>query len=97
MRPNSSSLIRVVDQAVTIDQACTATGWEKLSEIAETSAPNRILIGACLPYLYISKLKELGRRINLDSALMDVVDIMKEAQSSKLKAESNEHPASSNQ
>ena len=78
-----------IDQVITIDQACAATGWEKLAEIAEASAPNRILIGACLPYLYVRKLKELGRQIHLDPGLMDVVDIMKEAQSSNLKSQSS--------
>ena len=65
-----------VDKVVFLRQCCTAAGWEELTEIIETSKPNRILIGACHPYLYIRKLKELSRRVHLDAEMMDVVDIM---------------------
>ena len=65
-----------VQQVVSLEHSCTETGWEELIKIAEESKPNRVLIGACNPYLYINKLKALGRQINLDSGLMDVVDIL---------------------
>jgi heterodisulfide reductase subunit A len=52
------------------------SGWEQLAAVAQDGAPNRILIGACHPYLYIRKLRDLARRIDLDPACMDVVDIM---------------------
>ncbi len=64
-----------VADVVFLDQTCTATGWESLVEAAASHRPNRLLIGACLPYLYARKLKELGRRVGLDPALMEVVDI----------------------
>ena len=57
------------------DRTCTAEGWESLVEAITSNRPNRVLIGACLPYLYGSKLKELGARVELDPALMEVVDI----------------------
>ena len=65
-----------VQQVVTLEHSCTEAGWQELVNIAEDSKPNRILLGACHPYLFISKLKELGRQINLDPGLMDVVDIL---------------------
>jgi len=65
-----------VDRVILLEQSCTAAGWEKLAAAAEEFTPNRILIGACHPYLYIRKLRELGRRTDLDPALMEVVDIM---------------------
>ena len=46
-----------VDKVVFLRQCCTATGWEELTGIIETCKPNRILIGACHPYLYIRKLR----------------------------------------
>ncbi len=64
-----------VDRVVCLENTCTAAGWDELVQIAAEATPNRVLIGACHPYLYIRKLRELGRRINLDPALMDVVDI----------------------
>ncbi len=60
---------------VFLDQTCTAAGWEALADAAKSHRPNRLLIGACLPYLYARKLRELGRRIGLDPALMEVVDV----------------------
>ncbi|CAB5114700.1 heterodisulfide reductase, subunit A/methylviologen reducing hydrogenase, subunit delta [Olavius algarvensis associated proteobacterium Delta 3] len=65
-----------VDQVLTLNQCCTTAGWEQLAEAAKEANPNRILIGACHPYLFIEQLRELARHIHLDAALMDVVDIM---------------------
>jgi heterodisulfide reductase subunit A2 len=65
-----------VHQVVFIEQSCTSAGWEKLTEIIEESNPNRVLLGACHPYLYIRKLRELSSRVHLDAEMMDVVDIM---------------------
>jgi heterodisulfide reductase subunit A2 len=56
-----------------LEHVCTTDGWEALYSAVETRNPNRILIGACHPYLYIGKLKELGRRTGIDPVLMDVV------------------------
>ncbi|MCP4680859.1 MAG: FAD-dependent oxidoreductase [Desulfobacterales bacterium] len=64
-----------VGQVVFIEQTCTATGWEALVEHIENHKPNRVLIGACLPYVYARKLKELGRQVGLDPSLMEVVDL----------------------
>jgi len=63
-------------QVSLVEQSCTVSGWEQLAVLAAECAPNRILIGACHPYLYIRKLRDLVRRIDLDPACMDVVDIM---------------------
>jgi len=79
-----------VNQVETIGQTCTEQGWERLVELVEAHKPNRLLIGACLPYLYARKIRELGRQVNLDPSLMDVVEIRPKdlAQSSELKAQS---------
>jgi heterodisulfide reductase subunit A len=77
----------VVDQVVFLEQTCTATGWETLIELAEQQKPNRILIGACLPYVYTRKVRELGQRMGLDPALIEVVDIKFIAQNSRTEAD----------
>ncbi|EGJ50194.1 FAD-dependent oxidoreductase [Desulfocurvibacter africanus] len=64
-----------VQNVITIHRACTGPGWQQIMEHARNSRPNRVLIGACMPYAYIPKLHELGRELHLDPALMDVVDI----------------------
>ncbi|MBE0665231.1 MAG: CoB--CoM heterodisulfide reductase iron-sulfur subunit A family protein, partial [Candidatus Aminicenantes bacterium] len=76
-----------VNQVEFLEQTCTVTGWENLVERVEKHKPNRILIGSCLPYVYAQKIKELGRRVGLNPALIEVVDLMLMAQSSKLKSE----------
>ncbi len=58
-----------------LEQVCTSAGWESLVELVKTSKPNRVLIGACLAYVYKRKLQELGRQVGLDPALMEVVDV----------------------
>ncbi|HIJ57419.1 MAG TPA: FAD-dependent oxidoreductase [Deltaproteobacteria bacterium] len=80
-----------VNRVETIAQTCTEQGWERLKELVEAHKPNRLLIGACLPYLYARKIRELGRQVNLDPSLMDVVEIRprKFAQKTELKAESS--------
>ena len=65
----------LVDRVEFLEQTCTANGWEALVELAEKHKPNRLLIGACLPYVYTRKLRELGHQVGLDPSLMDVVDI----------------------
>lgn len=76
-----------VDQVVFLEQTCTSAGWENLVELVEKHKPNRILIGACLPYVYARKIRELGRRVGLHPALIEVVDIMLLVHCSKLKSE----------
>jgi heterodisulfide reductase subunit A len=65
----------LVDRVEFIEQTCTADGWKHLEQLVDESAPNRILIGACLPYVYRRKLKSLGQRIGLDAGLIDVADL----------------------
>jgi heterodisulfide reductase subunit A2 len=58
-----------------VSRLCTAEGWDELAELAGSFDINRVLIGACLPYVYSGKLKELGNQTGLDSRLMDIADI----------------------
>ncbi len=58
-----------------IQRLCTQEGWEDLQSKVNTGSSNRLLVGACLPYLYGPKPRELREANGLDSNLMDVVDI----------------------
>ena len=68
-----------VDRVFFIENGCTSQGWDELTRIVSEHRPNRILIGACHPYLYVKRLRELGRLIDLDASLIDAVDIMSSA------------------
>jgi len=76
-----------VDEVDFLDQTCTVTGWENLVKLVDKHKPNRILIGSCLPYAYARKIRELGRRVRLNPALIEVVDLNLTAQHSRLKSE----------
>jgi heterodisulfide reductase subunit A len=68
----------LVNRVEFLEQTCTANGWERLVQLVEMSKPNRVLIGACLPYVYQRKIKELSRQVGLDAVLMEVVDLNSE-------------------
>jgi heterodisulfide reductase subunit A len=65
-----------VIRVVCVENVCTAQGWDSLVEAAEKDRPNRILLGACLPYVYARKMQELGQRIGLDPRWMEVTDLL---------------------
>lgn len=67
--------VHSVCKVVNVGGACTAQGWQDIEKATLEFNPNRIIIGACMPYAYIPRLKELGQTIGLNPALMDVVDI----------------------
>jgi heterodisulfide reductase subunit A len=65
-----------VTQIHRIERICTQEGWGQLEEALNGRKINRLLIGACLPYVYTRKLRELAERTGLKSNLMEVVDIV---------------------
>lgn len=64
-----------VTQVSRIERICTQGGWKELQRAIQDTDANRVLIGACMPYVYAGRLRELGEFVGLDPALMDVVDI----------------------
>ncbi len=64
-----------VDQVRFIDRVCTSEGWNELEEMIKGSTANRVLISACMPYVYTGKLRRLGEATGLSPTLIDVVDI----------------------
>ena len=64
-----------VSEVVLVEQLCTATGWQEVEQAAAGKDFNRILIGACHPYLFIKKIKALAGKIELSPNLIDAVDL----------------------
>ncbi|MCP4669294.1 MAG: CoB--CoM heterodisulfide reductase iron-sulfur subunit A family protein [Deltaproteobacteria bacterium] len=64
-----------VSEVASINRMCTQEGWEELEEAIHQIGANRVLIAACMPYVYAGKLRGLGERVGLNPALIDVVDI----------------------
>jgi len=68
-----------VSQIHSIDRICTREGWDELKETVQNSNANRVLIAACMPYVFTRNLRELGEAAGLNPALMDVVDVRTKA------------------
>ncbi len=66
------SELHSVCQVHRIERICTREGWSQLEEALTASTANRLLLGACPPYVYTRKLREFT---GLNPALMEVVDI----------------------
>ncbi len=56
-------------------RTCKASGWEALPGLIDRHKPNRLLIGACMPYMYVRKIKELCGGQGLEADRVEVVDI----------------------
>ena len=64
-----------VNHVIFSERICTADGWDELAGQIRKYKPNRLLIGACLPYMYGRKLKELEKETGLNASLTEIVDI----------------------
>ncbi len=64
-----------VEKVAVLDRVCTSLGLDELIEITDKNQPNRILIGACMPCVYSWKPREIGHKLRLDPALIEVIDI----------------------
>ncbi len=67
----------VVSQVIVADRLCTAQGFEKAAAALTAAQPNRVLIGACHPYLFLNKVKDLARQMDLPLFSFHAVDIAK--------------------
>ncbi len=64
-----------VADVIYTDRLCTASGWQDLEQQVAERRPNRLLVGACHPYLFVRKLKALERSSGLPAVLMEAVDL----------------------
>lgn len=64
-----------VENVFTVARVCTEQGWEQLVEKVKSRGYNRLLVGACMPYAHTRRIRDLGREVMLDPALMDVEDV----------------------
>lgn len=58
-----------------IDRVCSDEGKESLFELLTKSKCNRLLIGACHPYMYRSTLKNLARKAGFIASLTEIFDL----------------------
>ncbi len=64
-----------VGQVDIIETLCRGDGFEQAKQILASSPCNRVLFGACLPYIYRQRLKLLAQTAGFNPSLVEVVDI----------------------
>lgn len=64
-----------VAQVLFTDRLCTAAGWQQFCDSAAELQPNRLLVGACRPYVLSARLKALAEDIGLSPRLVEAVDL----------------------
>lgn len=66
---------RGVGEVHLFDTLCRGEGFVQAAELVGRTRCNRVLFGACLPYIYRQRLRTLARKAGLNPALIEVVDI----------------------
>ncbi|MCU0693328.1 MAG: FAD-dependent oxidoreductase, partial [Polyangiaceae bacterium] len=64
-----------IGQVDVVNNLCRGNGLEAAGEILRTSSCNRVVFGACLPYVYRQRLRTLARRAGINPSLVEVVDL----------------------
>ncbi|MFO7884618.1 MAG: FAD-dependent oxidoreductase [Desulfobacteraceae bacterium] len=72
---NQVSRLNGVHEIHIIDTVCGKAGQKELAETLEKSKCNRLLIGACQPYMYRNTLKNLARKAGFSASLIDIFDL----------------------
>lgn len=68
-----------IDEVHVVDYLCRDEQREELAEILDKTQCNRILFGACLPYVYKQKLKKIARAAGFNSSLVEVFNLLDQA------------------
>ncbi|MBN1653155.1 MAG: CoB--CoM heterodisulfide reductase iron-sulfur subunit A family protein [Deltaproteobacteria bacterium] len=64
-----------VGEVHVVDTVCRGPGFEQSKAILEQTKGNRVLFGACLPYVYRQRLKLIAQKAGFNPALVEVEDI----------------------
>ncbi len=59
-----------------IDSICSETGENDALEILSNTQCNRLLVGACQPFMYRRKIKDLARKAGFNSSLVQIFDLL---------------------
>ncbi|MFH1132456.1 MAG: FAD-dependent oxidoreductase [Pseudomonadota bacterium] len=58
-----------------VETLCRGGGFEEAKEILKVSNCNRVLFGACLPYIYRQRLKVMAQEAGFNTSFIEVVDL----------------------
>ena len=66
---------RGVGEVNVIDSICKTEGETAMHDILSKTKCNRLLIGACQPFMYRQKLKNVARKAGLSSSMVEIFDL----------------------
>ncbi len=58
-----------------VENLCRGAGYDQAGEIVKSTSCNRVLFGACLPYMYRQRLRTLARRGGMNPSLVEIIDL----------------------
>ncbi|RJP14029.1 MAG: CoB--CoM heterodisulfide reductase iron-sulfur subunit A family protein [Candidatus Abyssobacteria bacterium SURF_5] len=68
-----------VGEAHLVEALCREEGEQELKEILEQTKCNRLIIGACLPYVYRQRFRKLAQTAGFNPALVEIFDLLSAA------------------
>ncbi len=68
--------VKDVEVVHIVESMCSEAGQEEALDVLKKSRCNRLLIGACQPYMYRRKLKDIARKAGFNSSLVQVFDFL---------------------
>ncbi len=66
----------LINTLMVVDGLCTAEGWQTLMDEIGNRQFNRLVIMACIPCLFKSRLAEISARTGLNECYLEAVDIL---------------------
>ncbi len=64
-----------VGQVDVVDNLCRGEGYASAEQILRGSRCNRVVFGACLPYMYRQRLRTMAARAGINPSLVDILDL----------------------
>jgi len=64
-----------VGEVYIVEELCRGAGYDRALALLRESGCNRVLFGACLPFIYRQRLRNMAREAGFSPTFVDVVDI----------------------
>jgi heterodisulfide reductase subunit A2 len=70
------SEVNGVGQVHIVESICSDSGRQEALDVLSKSGCNRLLVGACQPYMYRRKVKDIARKAGFNSSLVQIFDFL---------------------
>jgi len=76
MLESELSKVKGVGSIQVVGSICTEEGQQDALDVLKKSGCNRLLVGACQPYMYRRKVKDLAKKAGFNSSLVQIFDFL---------------------